>query len=1233
MNRLKYVLVAMAGLGLITAAGCSEDTILVNGMPDVPGGEPDTCDAPCTDGAKKCDNGSIWACKADNNGCLVWSEVQACTDGTYCDAETYTCKTSGDGPEPCNDACSEGAQKCGSNSIWSCKKNDQGCFEWVADQACESGTYCEPSTYTCVEGESPYPQCEDKCTENAKKCENNSIWGCQKDGDGCLDWTETEACLGDSVCDPSTYSCRTGGEPGPQCEDKCAENAKKCENGNIWTCKKDEFGCLDWAESEVCSDGTSCDPSSMTCRSGDNPGPQCEDKCAADSKKCEHNSIWVCHKGDQGCYDWAELQACPSGTNCDANSFICKAGCGEICEANNMKRCSGDKLQICEPDENGCASWRLLEQCDSACDAQKLACPVEQCTSECTIGEKVCSGAYAYKTCADNNNDGCGEWGNATNCGSGQECKGSPAQCVTTCTSECTAGATQVFATSYRACEDVGNGCYKWKDKLSCAKGQYLDAGSKTCKSVCGSSCNKFSIVFLPDTQEYTRPGNNGTILKQDLQWIIDNKSTYNIVAVTHLGDMTDTNTQEAWGFNNTVYAATLDKSGIPYLTGTGNHDYLQCASNSSAVANCTYSRGSTNISKYGKFNNDRFSGKKWFGTYKYTGNSYITITASGVKLLLMSLEFAPRKDTICWAESIISKFPDHKVIITTHAYLNSKADEVKPNDNGKYTSGYAAGSKTDGLPTGASGAELLKELSTRHNNIILVANGHINASTFRINKGNAGNWFNEMIVDYQEENIGDGKCDHTHNYGGGGGGWIRILTFDPAKYTITAKTVTPVAASKFKGGEKRFFCTDAYPKLANANSDTKLSVGGKTNTTNHAFVVDYDFVTPVDYKVTDGNTGFTHRNINSISDGNQNNPAVAMSRESRNFVAVWADDAYNDSGTDTDGANNQDIRARIFCETGCNKVSQFTVNATTSGNQKNPDVAMDINGNSIFVWTNASDNNVYMRKYNLSGKALFGETKVNTSGKADMAKVGIADDGSYVVTWQNGSDIFMRGFDASGKQTFAQTGVSTAALQSGGKRNLPVIGMAADGTYVIAWEDDVDGNGYYEIRARGFNKNGSQRLKQFAVNTVTEGQQRRPAIGMSSAGDFAIAWEDDADKNDVYRIRMHSYKKDGTDNVKDAHVSKAGESATRPTVCMQKNGTAHFGWQAKKYVADDVTYTNVNVRSSSSDLSAEALVSPITSGIQDQPAAACADNGRRVYLWHDDLDGNGKYEVYGKGF
>ncbi len=54
---------------------------------------------------------------------------------------------------------------------------------------------------------------------------------------------------------------------------------------------------------------------------------------------------------------------------------------------------------------------------------------------------------------------------------------------------------------------------------------------------------------------------------------------------------------------------------------------------------------------------------------------------------------------------------------------------------------------------------------------------------------------------------------------------------------------------------------------------------------------------------------------------------------------------------------------------------------------------------------------------------------------------------------------------------------------------------MTIDGKFVVVWEDDKDGNGYYQIYARGFNANGSQRFADMTVNSVASGQQRRPAI------------------------------------------------------------------------------------------------------------------------------------------
>ena len=991
----------------------------------------------------------------------------------------------------------------------------------------------------------------------------------------------------------------------------------------------------------------------------DDPPPvtdPCTSPCTENAMQCKDNSVWKCLKDETDCPVWKFVKRCEEATQCAEDSITCISDCSMSCDEDNAIRCNDGILQKCVSDENGCGRWEFYEQCDAGCSAEPAEC-IENCTGECTPGEKRCEG-NGISTCIDSNGKGCGAWGASEPCSTGKECVRDPVECIDACTSQCKEGDTQFLATSYKLCRDSdGHGCMKWETQVQCNQGEYLDKADKKCKPVCGENCEKFSIVFLPDTQEYVRPNGNGEILREQLAWINKNYKSkdWNIKAVMHLGDMTDTNDIEAWKMNNEAYAKYLDTIDLAYLPSTGNHDYLMCESNASAVSTCYYSRGGSRLSSAGKFNNDRFKSLKWsyakFGTFKSTGNAYLTMTVSGIKFLLMTLEFAPRKSILCWAEDIIRQHPDHKVIIETHAYLNSAADTVKRNsETYKYDQGYTAGSGPSSVPFGASGKEVLQELASRHNNIILVASGHVSSNTFRLNKGNQGNWFGEMLVDYQEENPKSGVCAHTHNNGGSGGGWMRILTFDPANYTIEASTISSRPVSYFANNNVRFYCTPNpnnkavnYAVYPDTTPGGVLSAGaiGKTpsneevnqcNTTKHKFTLKYDFVTPVDYKVTDRNVGFTHNTINSISHANQLTPAVAMSRTTLDFVAVWGDDAYNSSGTDTDGKGNQDIVARVFCETGCSKVDQFTVNTTTTGHQHDPATSMNPKGDFVVVWVSDQDNSVYMRKFDLTGKELIKETKVNTSGKAEMPKVAMADDGSFVVTWQNG-EVFMRGFDASGKERFSQTKVSAGALKTGGSRAMADIGMSAKGDFVVTWEDDADGNAYYEIRARGFNKDGSQRFAEFGVNVISDGQQRDPSIGMNSEGDFTIAWEDDTDRNDVYRIRMRGFNQDGTERVSHAFVSAAGEAATDPSICMSADGTTYFTWAAKTFKSGTNTYSNVAVQSISTNLEAESLVNPIYSGTQDQPAIACAANGKHVVLWHDDLDENGAFEIVGKGF
>ena len=119
-------------------------------------------------------------------------------------------------------------------------------------------------------------------------------------------------------------------------------------------------------------------------------------------------------------------------------------------------------------------------------------------------------------------------------------------------------------------------------------------------------------------------------------------------------------------------------------------------------------------------------------------------------------------------------------------------------------------------------------------------------------------------------------------------------------------------------------------------------------------------------------------------------------------------------------------------------------------------------------------------------------------SGQQLKPDVAMADSGDFVVVWEDDKDnngyyqIYARGFNANGSQRFADMTVNSVAS---GQQLKPAVAMTIDGKFVVVWEDDKDGNGYYQIYARGFNANGSQRFADMTVNSVASGQQRRPAI------------------------------------------------------------------------------------------------------------------------------------------
>ncbi|MBQ9396396.1 MAG: metallophosphoesterase [Proteobacteria bacterium] len=956
------------------------------------------------------------------------------------------------------------------------------------------------------------------------------------------------------------------------CEDACKEGEIQCDQNIVMACERLETGCLKWTVDEICAAGTHCDDSTHKCEDG------CLEICdGATQDKCNAQGLLKCVTDEAGCAVWEVAGSCPEGMTCDPGTSKCADACAKSCSAD--VRCTDAGVESCSVDENGCAVWTLTEKCQKKqfCDTETFKC-MDGCKNECAEGEKKCVGNGLA------------------------ECKAS---------------------------ED---GCFRWDAPVACETGKACNSNTFACEYACGDDCDPFSIILIPDTQNYSRSAKGeDNIYTRQMKWIKENEKKENIRAAIHLGDITEGNNDSEWEVADYAHKNYIDKSTVPYAISTGNHDY-----------GWSYTNITRERSKIGKFfgkNTERFKDKAWFHESPYYGNSYITFSVGNIKFLVLALEFGARKDVVCWADELIKKYPDHRVIIETHNYLaHEPSTWQSPSVYGN--TGYSGPAYLPNATHGCGGYDLYHELVARHNNVIMAVSGHEGETEWRQKKAFNGNIVTEMVVDYQFEapctasgtNQCTANCSHVPN---AGNGWLRQLIFDPKTNTVQGKSITVLKDSEFAGGKPAFYCSELNP----TNNWYTTDAGH----TDHQFSFECDFTSSIDYKYsTNDYLGFTARDINSNGTGEQLNPQIAMHRQTGTMVTVWEDDSDSADGQATAGSkkgqNHHDIMGRIFYGGGCEKVKQFTVNNPTAGDQMTPAVAMDKYGNFVVVWADDTDGNgyyqIYMRGFDENGKERFATTVVNSkdTGQQFNPSIAMAPDGRFVVAWEDESDnaqtpqIFVRGFDANGKQAFADRNVDKLE----GVNRHPSVAMADDGSFVVTWDAAASADADLQVLAKGFKADGTDRYPKFTVNATNDGPQRNPSIGMNSEGVFFIVYEDDADKNDVFRIKTVGYNADGRKLVADIHISDAGENAVEPVVCVDKSNRAIFSWTAKAINNGDIRFRLYdNYKLDGATHSANS----INRGVQDQPALGCTEDGKFAILWHGNVDDNGDYEIFGHGY
>jgi formylglycine-generating enzyme required for sulfatase activity len=142
---------------------------------------------------------------------------------------------------------------------------------------------------------------------------------------------------------------------------------------------------------------------------------------------------------------------CSDSENCDESSGFCEPSCHDECEVEGGRVCElVNEFRLCgDFDDDSCFELGAAETCDedqicNMADDSPINCI---CSDECTEMFAIrCVSSNEYQICADNNHNGCPDWGASpggvgatVSCPSGEVCTGIDVYepCGTSCTPDC----------------------------------------------------------------------------------------------------------------------------------------------------------------------------------------------------------------------------------------------------------------------------------------------------------------------------------------------------------------------------------------------------------------------------------------------------------------------------------------------------------------------------------------------------------------------------------------------------------------------------------------------------------------------------------------------------------------------------------------------------------------------------------------------------------------------------
>ncbi|MCH5599794.1 metallophosphoesterase [Niabella ginsengisoli] len=284
---------------------------------------------------------------------------------------------------------------------------------------------------------------------------------------------------------------------------------------------------------------------------------------------------------------------------------------------------------------------------------------------------------------------------------------------------------------------------------------------------------DSWSVIMVPDIQNYVKWSKNKPLLDLMMAWIEDNIDSLNIKMVVGVGDLVENNekittdydgnqsTQQQWESASKAFSMLDGK--VPYIAATGNHDYsIDRQGHRTSHYADFFNADKNHLNKKMLVQNSRNEA----GQPTIENAAYEMKDMNGKDYLFVTVEYGPRDSVLTWAKNVaaMKRYKDHRVVLITHNYLNTKDEHTGGKINWLYWEPYNVDNMIQKspkieMPAANNGQQIWEKLVQPSSNIEMVLCGHISGEGYRKDKNSSNKSVHQILFDAQSMGVATGMA------------------------------------------------------------------------------------------------------------------------------------------------------------------------------------------------------------------------------------------------------------------------------------------------------------------------------------------------------------------------------------------------------------------------------------------------------------------------------------------